>query len=139
MKLQELLILKEIIWQGFFLVNINEMYMNPHKNDATQQMKTLSEGVNESIEKGYTENFKVITKGLATQDEKSIYAPENITIPNFYRFEGYSDPQDNSILYLIETNDGKKGTLIDVYGAEADVKISNFIREVEDIQKKNKN
>lgn len=113
--------------------------MNPNKDDASQKMKTLSESVNESIAKGYTENFKVITKGLSTQNEESIYAPQEVAIPNFYRFEGYSDPQDNSILYLIETNDGKKGTLIDVYGAEADVKISNFIREVEDIQKKNKN
>jgi hypothetical protein len=113
--------------------------MNPNKDDASQKMKTLSEGVNESVAKGYTESFKVITKGLATQDERSIYAPQDIAIPNFYRFEGYSDPQDNSILYLIETNDGKKGTLIDVYGAEADVKISNFIREVEVIQKQNRN
>jgi hypothetical protein len=113
--------------------------MNPNKNDSTQQMKTLSESVNESIAKGYTENFKVITKGLATQDEQSIYAPQDVAISNFYRFEGYSDPQDNSILYLIETTDGRKGTLIDAYGAEADVKISNFVREIEDIQKKNKN
>lgn len=112
---------------------------NPNTNDSTQKMKTLSEGVNEAIQKGYTENFKVITKGLSTQDEQSIYSPENVTIPNFYRFEGYSDPMDNSILYLIETHDGKKGTLMDVYGAEADVKISNFIRDVEDIHKKNKN
>ena len=111
--------------------------MNPNKNDATQQMKTLSEGVNESLEKGYTENFKVITKGLCTQDEKTIYIPQDISITNFYRFEGYSDPQDNSILYLIETKDGRKGTLIDAYGAEADTKISNFIRDVEDIHKKN--
>lgn len=113
--------------------------MNPNKNDATQKMKTLSESINEALEKGYTENFKVITKGLSTQDEQSIYAPQDVAISNFYRFEGYSDPMDNSILYLIETNDGRKGTLTDVYGAEADVKISNFVREVEDIQKKNKN
>ncbi len=112
--------------------------MNTNENDATQQMKTLSECVNESLKKGYTENFKVITKGLCTQDEKAIYIPEDIAITNFYRFEGYSDPQDNSILYLIETKDGRKGTLIDAYGADADAKISNFIRNVEEIQKKNK-
>jgi hypothetical protein len=112
--------------------------MKSNENDATLKMKTLSEGVNESLAKGYTENFKVITKGLSTEDEKTIYIPQDIAITNFYRFEGYSDPQDNSILYLIETNDGRKGTLIDAYGAEADAKISNFIRDVQDIQKKNK-
>jgi hypothetical protein len=112
--------------------------MKTNENDATPKMKTLSECVNESIAKGYTENFKVITKGLSTEDDKSIYIPQEIAITNFYRFEGYSDPQDNSILYLIETNDGLKGMLIDAYGAEADTKISNFIRDVEDIHKKNK-
>jgi hypothetical protein len=112
--------------------------MKTNENDASLSMKTLSESVNESLEKGYTENFKVITKGLCTQDEKIIYNPQDIAITNFYRFEGYSDPQDNSILYLIETKDGKKGTLIDAYGAAADTTISNFIRRVEDIQKKNK-
>jgi len=113
--------------------------MNTTKNDATQQMKTLSESINEAIGEGYTENFKVLKNELTTENEQLSYAPDDITISNFYRFEGYSDPQDNSILYLIKTNDGKKGTLIDAYGAGADVGISDFIREVEDIHKKNKN
>jgi hypothetical protein len=113
--------------------------MNPNVNDSTQKMRTLADCVNEALERGYTENFKVKGNELVTMDEKSHYKAENISITNFYRFEGYSDPQDNCILYLITTHDGKKGTLIDVYGAYADVKISDFIRDVEDIQKKNKN
>lgn len=112
--------------------------MKSNESDSTLKMKTLSESVNESLKKGYTENFKVLTRGLCTEDEKSVYVPQDITIVNFYRFEGYSDPQDNSILYLIETIDGKKGTLIDAYGVDADTKISNFIRDVEDIHKMNK-
>ncbi|MBL7857820.1 MAG: hypothetical protein JNM57_09030 [Cyclobacteriaceae bacterium] len=112
--------------------------MNPNQYDATQKMKTLSERVNEALARGYIENFIVIAKGLSSQDEKCVYIPDNIKIADFYRFEGYSDPQDNSILYLIETMDGRKGTLIDAYGAEADVNISDFIRDVEDIQKKRK-
>jgi hypothetical protein len=118
--------------------NKREEVMNPNKDDATQKMKTLSECVNGAIEKGYVENFKVTSKVLITQDEDALYKPEHITIANYYRFEGYSDPQDNSVLYLLETHDGKKGTLIDAYGPEADSKISDFIRQVEDIQKKDK-
>jgi len=106
------------------------------KDDVSQNMMTISERINLSIKHGYTENFKVVASGLTTEDGKSVYAPSDITISNFYRFEGYSDPMDSSILYIIETNDGKKGTLIDAYGAYADAKVSNFIREVEDIQKK---
>lgn len=113
--------------------------MNPNIHDATQKMRTLTDCVNEALERGYIENFKVKNNVLITLDERSVYKPENVSITNFYRFEGYSDPQDNCILYLISTHDGKKGMLIDVYGANADVKISDFIRAVEDIQKKNKN
>jgi len=110
--------------------------MDANKNDATPKMKTLSESVNEAIEKGYTENFKVLTKGLTTADGQVAYAHQDIEITDFYRFEGYSDPEDNSILYLIKTNDGRKGMLVDAYGAQADAKISTFIHKVEDIHKK---
>lgn len=108
------------------------------KNDSTQKMDTLSECLNKAIEDGYVQNFKVQAGRLTTEDEKSFYTPNDVAIPNFFRFEGYSDPQDNAILYLVETIDGTMGTLIDSYGAEADASLANFIREVQDIQKKDK-
>ena len=55
---------------------------------------------------------------------------------NFYRFEGESDPDDNAILYIIETNDGTKGTLVDAYGVYNDSRVSQFMKAVETIQKK---
>ena len=99
-------------------------------------MKTLSECIAVAMGRGYSENFKVIKRGLATADEKFVYTPHDIKISNFYRFEGNSNPDDNSILYLIETDDRKKGTLVDAYGVYADTVITNFIRQVTDIQKK---
>src|SRR5690349_13808959 len=102
--------------------------MDIKKHDATPKMKTLSESVNESIEKGYDENFKVTARGLSTEDGSTIYAAKDISISDFFRFEGYSNPEDNCILYLIDTHDGRKGLLIDAYGVDADVKISEFIR-----------
>ena len=112
--------------------------MKANKDDATPKMKTLTDITTEAIERGYTESFKIGTHGLTTDDDKdkTAYKPEQVSIKDFHRFEGYSDPQDSSIIYLIATDDGKKGTLIDAYGANADVKIGNFIRSVEDIQKK---
>jgi hypothetical protein len=101
-------------------------------------MPTLSEKINKALVEGYTENFKVSSRGLTDEVEGKTYAAGEVSIPNFHRFEGYSDPQDNAILYWIETNDGRKGILVDAYGAYSDVKVSNFIREVEDIQKTKK-
>jgi len=99
-------------------------------------MQTLSEATNKAVERGFKESFKIVGKGLTTEAEEKFYSPEDVRIDNFYRFEGYSDPMDNAILYLIETNDGMKGTLIDAYGAYADAKLSKYVKEVEDIQKK---
>jgi hypothetical protein len=102
------------------------------------KMSTLSERVNSAVQEGYAENFQVETKGLtgAGKADKKYYKAEDVKIINFYRFEGASDPQDSSILYLIETNDGRKGTLIDAYGMYADSKVSDYIKSVEDFHKK---
>ena len=117
-------------------MNPNTMDMKPQFDDSTIQMQTLSEATNKAVAKGFTENFKVVGKGMTTETEEKFYAPEDVKIENFFRFEGYSDPMDNAILYLIQTNDNVKGMLIDAYGAYADAKLSKFVRDVEDIQKK---
>ena len=109
------------------------------ENIATmEEMKTLASCSNKMVLEGYTEDYKVNeTSGqlVSLKDEKN-YRPDQVHIVNFYRFEGASDPADNSILYVIETDDGKKGTLIDAYGPYADQHVTKFIKRVEDISKK---
>ena len=103
---------------------------------ATEKMETLNQAIDQAVKRGYSENFKLEARGLTTETEKEIYSASDVKIDDFYRFEGYSDPNDNSILYLIETMDGRKGLLIDAYGAYADARVSKFITAVEEIQKK---
>lgn len=98
-------------------------------------MKSLSSCVNKMKEEGYNEDFQVTGKGLSTFDNSKNYNPDQVRIVNFYRFEGESDPGDNNILYVMETDDGEKGTLVDGYGAYADVDVSKFIVQVQEIQK----
>ena len=105
------------------------------KEDSTLKMSTMAEAINSAVKNGFTENFKFENGALATGKDGG-YAPADIKITNFYRFEGYSDPDENSILYLIETKDGKRGTLVDAYGAYSDAKLATFIRAVEEISKK---
>lgn len=100
------------------------------------EMKTLADCLNKVVLQGYTDSFKVIKQGLRSTTNENVYQPEDISIKNFYRFEGESDPADNSILYVIETSDGTKGTLVDAYGAYADELVNKFIKEVEEINKK---
>jgi hypothetical protein len=99
-------------------------------------MKGLASCINKMKEDGYTEDFQVSKKGLTTFNESTHYSPRDVKIVNFYRFEGASDPGDNTILYVIETSDGTKGTLVDGYGAYASPEASKFIVDIEEIHKK---
>jgi len=107
------------------------------KNSTTAEMKTLASCLNKLVMDGYTEDFKAGERGvlLSLQHER-MYGPGDVQVVNFFRFEGASDPADNSILYVIETNDGVKGTLVDAYGPYADAKVNSFMEEVEEITKK---
>lgn len=98
-------------------------------------MSTLTERINAATKIGYTENFKITSDGLTDNQAQKFYSPSDIRIPNFYRYEGISDPEDNTILYLIETKDGRKGLLVDAYGAYSDETVSSFIKRVHDIDK----
>jgi len=99
-------------------------------------MSTLSEIVNKSVKKGYNDNMNMTRQGLYSHNRDKTYRPEEVSIIDFYRFEGESDPADGAILYVIETNDGDKGTLIDAYGSYSDENISLFISKVKQISKK---
>ncbi|MEO5893314.1 MAG: hypothetical protein ABIQ31_23890 [Ferruginibacter sp.] len=99
-------------------------------------LKTLVDCHKKMVEDGYKEDFVIEDELLKCVDTEKKYKPGEVSIINFFRFEGQNDPDDSSIMYVIETDDGKKGTVIDAYGAYADPDISAFITEVEVIQKK---
>ena len=112
---------------------------NKPKTTVTEdktEMDTLSSCINALTVKGFTTQFAITEEGLKSLSTEVVYRPEDIKIVSFYRFEGESDPADNSILYAIETNRGEKGTLNDAYGIYGDAGVSAFIKEVEEIRKK---
>jgi hypothetical protein len=110
------------------------MIMNEH--NSMPYMKSLAICLNRMVNEGYTEDFKITEEGLESLHEHRNYKPEQIQVVNFFRFEGQSDPDDNAILYVIETSDGTKGTLIDAYGIYNDPRLSGFMKDVKTIQKK---
>ena len=109
---------------------------NNQQNELVPFMNTLTSCVNKVVKDGYTDSFKVTEHGLYSASKDKTYNPEQVRVINFYRFEGQSDPADNAIMYVIETEDGLKGTLIDAYGAYSDNSVNVFMNEVEEINKK---
>ena len=106
-------------------------------NTILPQLKSMTECVEKMSSKGYSNNFRATDEGLVCNETEELFKPEQVKIPNFFRFEGMSDPNDNSILYAIETDNGLKGTLVDGYGASSNPDVDEFIKAVENITKKN--
>lgn len=79
---------------------------------------TLSLAVKALQEEGYTEDFQFKQDCIAC--EAGTYAPNAFTVEEVHRFEGMTNPSDSSILFAIRADDGRKGLLIDAYGAYAD-------------------
>ncbi|ABG60147.1 hypothetical protein [Cytophaga hutchinsonii] len=100
------------------------------------EMKTLSACTKMLEEQGFKTQFLALREGIKSLASDRVYTPAQVKIVSFYRFEGNSDPEDNAILYSLETVSGERGLLIDAYGAEGDINITNFIVAVEDIHKK---
>ncbi len=107
-------------------------------NDRTTNMTDMEKCLRKLEAQGFTDHYKVEkTKLLDITNDKK-YKAKDVKAVNFYRFEGISDPEDMSILYAIETSDGRKGTLVDSYGLYADDDTSAFMQEVEVNKKTNK-
>jgi hypothetical protein len=100
-----------------------------------EQERSLVNVTNTLKKKGYTEDFRITEEGMCTGASDHTYQPEEVTIVDFYRFEGNTNPDDMSILYAIETADGLKGTISNSYGPYADAFVDEFLKKVEDIGK----
>ncbi|HZH70629.1 MAG TPA: phosphoribosylpyrophosphate synthetase [Flavobacteriaceae bacterium] len=80
---------------------------------------SLSIAINELKKLGYTIDFNLLDHGISCSVKQKTWKPEQLNVVKYYRFEGPTDPGDNSILFVIETEDGHKGLLVDAYGAES--------------------
>lgn len=79
---------------------------------------SLSVAIDDLQKQGYTEDFTLVAEGIESKTLKRKWKAGELEVVDYYRFEGMSNPSDNTILYLIETRGGEKGLLVDVYGAD---------------------
>ncbi len=85
-----------------------------------QSYDTLSQAMQRLQERGYTKDFNLKENCIHCEEHEITLHPEDFKIDEFYRFEGMSSTDDNSILYAISSNDSTiKGVLVDAYGVYA--------------------
>ncbi len=109
--------------------------MSKSPTTSVPPLESLSSVMNKAAGDGYKANFEATKKGIKEVESGKVYEPEKLHVVNFYRFEGASDPADNSILYVIEAEDGTKGMLVDAYGAYSDPDVDRMIKKIPVIEK----
>jgi hypothetical protein len=95
-------------------------------------MTTLS-GVLEQLRIKKQDNEFIISEEGFKSPSGKLYQPDDLKIIKTFRFEGDSDPSDNTILYLIEANDGLTGYSIDAYGVYSNHEedwYDDFVRKI---------
>lgn len=78
---------------------------------------TLVEALQDLKKRGFTHDFNIEQDKIYCTNLKMHYRPKDFQVTEFYRFEGMSNPDDNSIVYAVETSTGDKGVMVDAYGA----------------------
>ena len=96
-----------------------------------EEERSLSHVEAKLVSDGFTEDFRVAEGRLIAFSD----APADVTIVDFYRFEGESNPDDMAILYAIETADGLKGTISAPFGVYSNSDVDEFFKNVEDLGK----
>ena len=96
-----------------------------------QAYDSLIDALSGLKQKGYTTDFNIAFDKIKCAATGVCLVPGQFEITEHYRFEGASDPEDSSVLYVIESIDGSmKGTLISAYGVYSDMASEEMIRKL---------
>ncbi|MBK9175709.1 MAG: phosphoribosylpyrophosphate synthetase [Flavobacteriales bacterium] len=92
---------------------------------------TLSEAVNDLQRRGYSDDLSLAEHCLVCDARTLSLDPADFHIDEFHRFEGNSDPQDQSIVYAISSSrHGLKGILVNAYGPDASSLTQEMVRKL---------
>jgi hypothetical protein len=95
---------------------------------------TLSEAVNDLQKRGYTADFLISEDKdcfICGSIEREL-SPDDFIIDEIYRFEGMTDPADESIVFAISSEKwGVKGMVINSFGADFGYRASRLVEELQ--------
>jgi len=117
---------RPLILPSILNAKINTMNRADQMTSLVQVLETLRLQKKDN-EFRWTEEGFTIGRG-------KFYQPEDLKIVKTFRFEGESNPDDSSVLYIIEANDGLMGYSINTYGAgsshDDEEGYDNFLRKI---------
>ena len=91
---------------------------------------SMTEAIRELIQRGFIANFEFLDKAFRDVDSGRTFRAGELTIVEHYRFEGTSDPDEMSVVYAVESDDGTTGIIADAFGVYADPELGGFLNNV---------
>ena len=81
--------------------------------------------------RGYTLNFNIAFDKISCNENDICLNPDEFEIVEVYRFEGDSNPDDEDVLYAVQSKDGSiKGVISSAYGHYADSVSDEIIKKL---------
>ena len=93
---------------------------------------TVTEAVKGLKERGYTIDFNIaFDKLVCSRDNNICLHPDEFEIVEAYRFEGDSNPDDEDVVYAVESKNGDlKGVITSAFGLYADPLSNQIIQKL---------
>ena len=94
-------------------------------------METIAEALRRLDGAGYTDEFRADPKGLRSRATGSVRPPEEFRVDEIVRFEGESDPSEESAVVALTPNDaGPRGTFTVAFGPLMDPQDADLFRRL---------
>jgi hypothetical protein len=96
-----------------------------------ETFETVTEAIAALRKKGYTEDFNLKENCIECREGKFKLFHDQFQIDHVYRFEGMTDPDDETVLYAISSpQHNVKGTLVNAYGIYSDPVADEMVRKL---------
>jgi hypothetical protein len=94
-------------------------------------IETLSEALKRLTAAGYADDYRAEGRGLRGRSSTTVHAPESFRVDEVVRFEGESDPSDESAIFALTLEpDGTMGTYTVGFGPLMDSLDAEMVRRL---------
>lgn len=92
-----------------------------------EHMDTMSDAIKSLEQDGFSAQFSIDDAGRIIGSDGT-WSADELTVERTIRFEGMSNPDDESMVMAIRTNDGLHGTLVLPYGPDISGEQADTVR-----------
>jgi len=92
---------------------------------------TVTDALKDLKLRGFSVDFNIAFDKIICSKNETILNPHEFEIVEVYRFEGDTNPDDEDVVYAVESKDGIiKGTLTSAFGTYAESISTEMIRKL---------